>query len=317
MRRDSILVFSWIIFSLTGCSGGEEASEQRQSIVDMIFGKEDSRLVADVSVQVDSHIGFIRGSSTVADIEGYSFQPGLLKDGDLETCWQEGNKKSSGKGEWVTVFFDTVVDITEIRLANGCQQREGKYGDLFINNSRPSVLQISNEGASTQAVMKTWQISRVAGWQDLKVDFKEVTQLTFKIQDVYKGSRWQDASISEISFNGSSSQSKGPPVALPSGTYCYQNFHAQGYVPNEATVYVSGRKARWHIVRVASELMMDGEGVVTTSSVIGLSKTFDIGIGERSYESSFKVTSGQIDLGSVRLSRVPCDKLSSFTALGE
>jgi hypothetical protein len=151
-----------------------------------------------VDRELDDQVFFVSASSVVKDFEGYSFAAHQLLDDDLETCWQESNHKSKGEGEYVTVYFLKPVDISQIRIANGCQNVSGKYGDLYEKNSRPSTLQLISDGGATASI----SLPDSRDWHAEKVQLKSVSHLTLQIGDVHRGLKWQDASISELSFVG-------------------------------------------------------------------------------------------------------------------
>ncbi|MGB0639733.1 MAG: NADase-type glycan-binding domain-containing protein, partial [Myxococcota bacterium] len=134
-------------------------------------------------------------------VGGHTFGPTMLIDGNLKTCWQEGNNSTRGDGEYVVVYFKKPTDLTEIKLANGCQDFSSNagWGDLFSQNPRVKRLQVeSNKGD-----VEMWTLQDATGWQTLDVDMRDVSNLTFTIiGDVYRGTEWKDASISEISFRG-------------------------------------------------------------------------------------------------------------------
>ena len=129
------------------------------------------------------------------------FEPRMLMDGSLQTCWQEGNNDTRGDGEWVIVYFKEATDLTEIRLANGCQDywSDAGWGDLYSKNPRVKKLKIESNKGDTEF----WNLSDTGGWQTLSVDMKDVSNLTLTIVgDVYRGTKWSDAAISELSFRG-------------------------------------------------------------------------------------------------------------------
>lgn len=131
----------------------------------------------------------------------HEFEPDKLKDGDLETCWQTDNKYTRGAGESVYVYFEEAFDLTEIRLANGCQDyvSNGGWGNLFERNPRVQRLKIeSDTGQTAYWNLRTSQ----GGFQTKYVDMKDVSILTLTILEVSEKTDFPDASISELGFSG-------------------------------------------------------------------------------------------------------------------
>ena len=146
-----------------------------------------------------------------------------LSDNDPTTCWAEGSA-NDGTGDfiWMTI----PENIVTIRIRNGYQKNE----TIYFANNRPKNIEfelfacyepsgyvteshngffISESIASTSAVLED-----KLGYQDIKLDFNwpEINSqlsdneifdedrfiLKIKIIDVYKGSKWNDACISDI-----------------------------------------------------------------------------------------------------------------------
>jgi hypothetical protein len=159
---------------------------------------------------VDSRISSISASSShspVGHIRSPKSRPWehvfgatMLLDGNLETCWQEGNDDTRGDGEFVVVYFKEATDLTEIRLANGCQDYKSAagWGNLFAKNPRVQRLKVESNKGDTEY----WTLQDTGGWQNLPINMKQVSNLTLTILDVYRGTEWKDASLSEISFRG-------------------------------------------------------------------------------------------------------------------
>lgn len=131
----------------------------------------------------------------------HEFDPDKLKDGDLETCWQTRKDRTRGVGESVYVYFEEAFDLTEIRLANGCQDywSAGGWENLFERNPRVQRLKIeSNKGDTAYWNLSTSQ----GGFQTKYVDMKDVSKLTLTIIEVSQRTDFPDASISELGFSG-------------------------------------------------------------------------------------------------------------------
>lgn len=146
-----------------------------------------------------------------------------LSDNDPITCWAEG-AKGNGSGEYVLL---TIPDnIQTIKIRNGYQKNE----NIYYANNRPQKIELSlfpsyepsgyvteshNGFFIGEALAKTHIILEdKLGYQDVNTGFnwaaineelshdntfdKDRFVLKIKILDVYKGSKWNDACISDI-----------------------------------------------------------------------------------------------------------------------
>ena len=169
-------------------------------------------------MELDDRIFFVQSSSTHRDVNEHSFQPSLLFDDDLQTCWQEGNPSVRGEREFVTIYFEVPVDISQIRVATGCQRAPDADGDPFEMNPRPrQIIGVSNKDSRT-----VMELEDSRGLQSHDVDLQGVQHLTLQIQSVYEGRDWTDGAISEVSFTGRISSepmagSWAPGIAQPDG----------------------------------------------------------------------------------------------------
>jgi hypothetical protein len=239
-------------------------------LVDLVKDKAETEEPSGPPIDLSNEVLYVSASTAVADFKGYSFQPAMLHDGNISTCWQESNKDTPGGGESFTVSFARPVDITQIRIANGCQNHSaGKYGDLFSTNSRPRSLRIAHVSDGAVSTTNTsWTLRDQVGWQTLEVSLKGVQELRFHILDAYLGSKWQDASVSEVAFMGRPSGEELPEPALTTGRYCYQSTSSGQHLVGD--VNISGRRARWMVGEASSDNLIIGEGVVTATGVFGM-----------------------------------------------
>lgn len=178
------------------------------------------------------------GSSSELEAENYSEEYDMsgyadygkygslnLGDSNPKTCWAEGSE-SDGINEFIWMTIPENISI--IRIRNGYQKSEIIYNannrprklefELFASYEPSGYVTESHNGffisesiASSSAVLED-----NLGYQDIKLDFDwpEInSQLSYneifdedrfilkiKIIDVYKGSKWNDACISDINI---------------------------------------------------------------------------------------------------------------------
>ncbi|MBP5438086.1 MAG: hypothetical protein J6Y30_08915 [Treponema sp.] len=117
-------------------------------------------------------------------------------DGKLDTAWVE-DKSDSGIGETLTVSFYEPVKIDEIRIINGFA-----HNDLYKKNNRVKKLNIGcvNEdlGPCADYTLK----DDCDDFQSVHLEEtpEKVTAVIFTIQDVYRGTKYNDTCIDEIRF---------------------------------------------------------------------------------------------------------------------
>ena len=146
-----------------------------------------------------------------------------LGDSDPKTCWAEG-KKNDGSGEyiWMTIAKNTAT----IQVRNGYQKNE----NIYYANNRPKNIELElfacyePSGYVTESHNGFFMSEPIAtssalledklGYQDIKMAFdwhninsrlsndeifdEDQFILKIKIVDVYKGTKWDDACISDI-----------------------------------------------------------------------------------------------------------------------
>lgn len=146
-----------------------------------------------------------------------------LSDNDPSTCWAEG---SNGDGTGEYILFTIPENTASIKIKNGYQKNE----TIYYSNNRPKKIEltlyasyqpagyiteshtgffISEPLATTQTILED-----KLGFQEIKTGFnwgninEELSHdntfdkgrfiLKIKIIEVYKGSKWNDACISDI-----------------------------------------------------------------------------------------------------------------------
>lgn len=116
-------------------------------------------------------------------------------DGKSDTIWCEG-KSDSGTKETLTVTFYESITIDEIRIINGFAHK-----DLYKKNNRVKKLNIA-------CVDEDWGPTADFTLKDGCEDFQSIhleedakaTAVIFTIEDVYRGTKYNDTCIAEIRF---------------------------------------------------------------------------------------------------------------------
>ena len=144
----------------------------------------------------------VEASSTLPDDAGFSYSVKNLFDKNPGTTWQEG-ESDSGVGQWVEISFPEAVSIGT-SIINGFVKKDKKFekygaeGDLYVLNNRIKSLKVEtfflNDDSQDQVVEFE---DNVRDYQDAGV-YNNVVKIKFTIDGVYKGSKWNDSSISEI-----------------------------------------------------------------------------------------------------------------------
>lgn len=135
------------------------------------------------------------GSASGANGKLYTYTPDNLIDGDLTTCWSEG-QSGDGVGSYVQLSSDKPQDVRGMNFYNG--NEETAY--WFENNSRVS--EISIEFSDGTKIYRT--ISTNIDEQPVNIDFGRTIKTTFVKITIVKAltpeNAYPDTSISEIEF---------------------------------------------------------------------------------------------------------------------
>jgi hypothetical protein len=127
------------------------------------------------------------------------FGPLSLFDGIRETAWCEG-VSGDGIGEWVE--FELTKDVEALDIQNGYNMSfvkiEGKSIDTYYEkNNRPKTLEILSLDGK---VKQTINLADTKELQSFDGIFLSRGRYRVYIRDVYKGSKWQDTCLGEITF---------------------------------------------------------------------------------------------------------------------
>lgn len=121
-----------------------------------------------------------------------AYRPANMTDGKKETAWSEGDP-GNGIGQWVKFGLDKSKRLKTVRIISGYAKTDA----IFRANNRIKQLRMTfSNGKSQVAVLEdTPEYQRVLIDSDSPATF-----VKFEILEVYKGSKYSDACISEIDF---------------------------------------------------------------------------------------------------------------------
>jgi hypothetical protein len=126
-----------------------------------------------------------------SDADG-SYVAAQASDGVKDTFWCEGNKASDGVGEWVEVLFDAPTPIKEVKVCTGmCTS------DAFQRGNAPSKVTLQFSDGSVQHLDLKTVAPLPAPYPITPVTTSSVK---VKIDAVRKGSEFNDACLSELTF---------------------------------------------------------------------------------------------------------------------
>jgi hypothetical protein len=127
-----------------------------------------------------------------------SYQAWSAVDGRAESPWCEG-VDGSGTGQWLELLFESPLELTRIRLANGYSYDD----DIFAryNRLKRATLIFSN-GERLE-----WLFDDTSGWQEVPLarapgPNMTISGMTIIIEEVYPGSVYDDTCIGEVEIWG-------------------------------------------------------------------------------------------------------------------
>jgi hypothetical protein len=201
-RIDSFNIF-FSIFLQTGVSTlilnteaglkGDDMKKMIASVLTMSFaffvfscGPEDGSPAAAAAAIVE-----IKASSTLAHKDN-KYALIHLVDGNPDTSWVEG-VEGDGVGEKVTIILSNKARLKRFRIRNGYW--EEKYWSM--NNRVRDLMLVGDNGISF-----TQTLEDIPDEQAIILPEEwETGEITFIIQSVYPGSKWQDTAITEITID--------------------------------------------------------------------------------------------------------------------
>lgn len=131
-------------------------------------------------------------ASSELNSQGVLFKAGNVDDHDSSTAWAEGTN-GDGIGEWIKLEKNTPFIIDGIGFENGYQKSDYSY----YSNNRPKKVRVEfSDGRSVTQELP----DRGCGGSEIYLGNEVITQyIKITILEVYKGSKYQDTCISEIS----------------------------------------------------------------------------------------------------------------------
>lgn len=130
-------------------------------------------------------------ASSILDPNKPNYIPKNIADQNTATAWVEG-KEDDGVGEWIKFESPSVQEIYKVDIYNGYQ----KSYELFQANSRLKAVKI--EFSDGTSLIKTFKddLGKTSIMLGKPV---RTTSIKFTILDIYKGKKYSDTCISEIS----------------------------------------------------------------------------------------------------------------------
>jgi hypothetical protein len=129
-------------------------------------------------------------SSSLAPQFGFSYLPGNLIDGRLDTAWVEGDV-GDGLGEWIVVQFSGPRLLSQLRVWNGYH----KNIDIFRKNNRVRDAEI----VLSNGYRQTTTLSDRDGPQNIEIDSPNRSEwVQLIVKSVYRGTKYRDTAISEL-----------------------------------------------------------------------------------------------------------------------
>lgn len=127
-----------------------------------------------------------------------SYQAWSAVDGRTESPWCEG-AEGPGTGQWLELLFESPLEVTRIRLANGYSHDD----ELFARNNRVKrATFLFSSGERLE-----WHFDDTADWQEVPLARAPgpnmmITGVTIIIEEVYPGSTYDDTCIGEVEIWG-------------------------------------------------------------------------------------------------------------------
>ena len=112
-------------------------------------------------------------------------------DGDKTTVWAEG-VDGPGYGESITLYFDSVHTVKQLKIVNGLIN---SYDGYYKNNRVASIKIIFSDGSSQIAHLSDDN----TGYQIIDLSHSVDTDyITLTIDSVYSGYKYDDTCIAEV-----------------------------------------------------------------------------------------------------------------------
>ena len=141
-------------------------------------------------------------TSSLPTHDTITYVPDNMNDGNRNTAWVEGSK-DFGIGEKIIIRFDTTEHVPGVSfycltLTNGYAKSEA----LWADNSRVKKMKLIKNGKPLFYIhLLDTMIPQSIRWNyQLMLASGDVIEL--EIVDVYKGRKWKDTAISDLSLMG-------------------------------------------------------------------------------------------------------------------
>lgn len=139
----------------------------------------------------------VGATSSLADRRGYLYQPEQAFDGDPKTAWNE-DSEGDGTGEVLWIEFDRGILIDQLQIMAG--YFDPQYFRLNNRAKRMTIrIYYSSDFVVTRTVNPADKMIPLIFRAPSTTRF--VSRIEFQIDEVFKGSEWNDLAISEIAFS--------------------------------------------------------------------------------------------------------------------
>ena len=120
------------------------------------------------------------------------YPPQNLIDGDRKTSWQEG-VDGLGEGESFCIYFSDAVPVRHFAISNGNHSSK----EAYQKNCRVKIFTVIDEQG--RAAQFTLEDTTKTQYFDL-VGCEGTNYLTFVIEEVYEGDKYEDTCVAEMYF---------------------------------------------------------------------------------------------------------------------
>ncbi|MBF0106738.1 MAG: hypothetical protein HQM16_15605 [Deltaproteobacteria bacterium] len=145
-----------------------------------------------------------------------AYQPENLFDSKSDFAWSTDGKKTTGKGESLTIKLDQAVTLSGLMVWNGYQRSQTH----FLANGRVTKAEVKTpEGQVRHIILKDAQgVQKVLFAKPLQ----NTKSFTLTITDLQQGDRYKDVLISEMRLLGENNAMilpvvTAPPLKIPGG----------------------------------------------------------------------------------------------------
>lgn len=161
----------------------------------------------------------IGATSTHDPIPGVDFGVASLTDDDPRTSWQPAPNYKGGRGARIEVVFEAPVAVARLRIRNGFQRKDAKWGDLFTGNNRVALLALWRGSKGELAIVDGDAEVVGDGGEDLRTKWfvmaldhrrpkeqiielhrDKLGEVTLELGAIAFGTTWNDLAISDLRF---------------------------------------------------------------------------------------------------------------------